>query len=274
MSEPIQYILYFIMENPWVTLGIAIVLLIVLNGLRIVKQYQQGVVLTLGRFSHVLNPGINVIIPMVQQVTTVDKRISVSKFPYQDVITKDNVSVKVSASVYYRVIDAQKAVLDIKDYNDAVFNFAQTMLRSTIGSHTLDDLLTNQDRIREELANALVKRVSEWGVQVNDVEINNVDLSPDMVRAMAQEAEATRGARARVITAEGELKAAEMLARAATVLSVNPAAMQLRTLATLKEIGAEQATIIVMPVGMEMMVGPAAINQALTAKGAGTKNNE
>jgi regulator of protease activity HflC (stomatin/prohibitin superfamily) len=239
---------------------VALVLLIVVSFLtatvKIIDQFQRGVVLTLGKFSSTREPGLTLLIPYIQTMRRADVRVTVMEVKPQDVITSDNVSVKVSAVAYYRIIDASKALLDVEDYRNAIAQLAQILLRSTIGKHPLDELLSQQDKLNQTLSLALEERTRTWGVRIDHVEIRSVDLDASMIRAMAQEAEAERGRRARVITAQGEFEAAQKLGEAADILSRNPAALTLRTLATLKEIGSEQNTTIIFPVAQDTMMAP------------------
>ncbi|HDR9791933.1 slipin family protein [Burkholderia aenigmatica] len=224
------------------------------NCLRVVGQFERGVVLTLGKFSHVAEPGLTLLLPMLQTMSKVDVRITATNINPQDVITSDNVSVKVDASTYYQVTDARKALLDLRDYAGAISQLAQITLRSTIGQHKLDELLSQQAKLNDALKATIEERSKEWGIRVDHVEIRSVDLDATMIRAMAQEAEAERGRRARVITASGEYEAAQKLSEAADILAKNPAAITLRTLATLKEIGAEQNSVIIFPVAQETLL--------------------
>lgn len=231
-------------------------LVVIFSTIKIVDQFERGVVLTLGKFTGVRDPGLNILIPFIQTMRKADIRVKVMEVTPQDVITCDNVSVKVSAVAYYQIVDAQKALLEVADYINAIAQLAQITLRSTIGKHPLDELLSNQDKLNETLALALAERTRNWGVRIDHVEIRSVDLDASMIRAMAQEAEAERGRRARVITAQGEFEAASKLSEAADILSRNPAALTLRSLATLKEIGAEKNTTIIFPVAQEHLMAP------------------
>ena len=239
--------------------GIAVIFLFLItlfNSIKILDQYQRGVVLTLGKFTGIREPGLTLLLPYIQTMRRADTRVKVMAIPSQDVITSDNVSVKVSAVAFYRVIDPRMALLDVENYEAAIAQLAPIALRANIGKHVLDELLSKQDVLNQALSAALELRTKTWGVHIANVEIRTVDLDQTMIRAMAQEAEAERGARARVITAGGELDAAEKLAQAAQILSANPAALTLRTLATLKEIGAEQNTTIIFPVAQENLMAP------------------
>ncbi|WP_080957792.1 slipin family protein [Burkholderia vietnamiensis] len=227
---------------------------IAMDSLRVVGQFERGVVLTLGKFSRVAEPGLTVLIPLLQSMTKVDVRITATNIQPQDVITGDNVSVKVDAICYHQVTDPQRALLDLRDYEAAISQLAQITLRSTIGQHSLDELLSQQAKLNDVLKRTLEQRSKAWGIRVDHVEIRSVDLDASMVRAMAQEAEAERGRRARVITATGEFEAARKLTEAAEILAKNPAAVTLRTLATLKEIGAEQNSVIIFPVAQETLL--------------------
>lgn len=249
---------------------LVVLLVLILKCLKVVGQYERGVVLTLGKFSHVAEPGLNLLVPFVQQMIRTDVRINAMAVAPQDVITSDNVSVKVAAVAYFQVQDAEKALLGVRDYREAIAQMAQITLRSTIGSHTLDELLTRQDKLNDTLSKVIEERSRQWGIRVDHVEIRSVDLDPSMIRAMAQEAEAERGRRARKITAEGEFEAARKLGEAADILAKNPAAITLRTLATLKEIGAEQNSVIIFPVAQETLLpGTSALGGAAVAKAMG-----
>lgn len=240
-------------------LAVAVCILLVFTGFKTIKildQFQRGVVLTLGKFTGVRGPGLNILIPYIQTMRRADMRVKVMGIPSQDVITSDNVSVKVSAVAFFKIVDARMALLDVEDYLDAIAQLAPIALRANIGKHMLDELLSKQDVLNKALSVALEERTNSWGVHILNVEIRTVDLDQSMIRAMAQEAEAERGARARVITANGEYEAAAKLAEAAEILSKNPAALTLRTLATLKEIGAEQNTTIIFPVAQENLMAP------------------
>ncbi|CAB3732970.1 hypothetical protein LMG22037_05756 [Paraburkholderia phenoliruptrix] len=244
----------FIAGNFWWIIAVVAIIMFLVNSLRVVGQFERGVVLTLGKFSHVAEPGLTILIPMLQGMTKVDVRITATNIKPQDVITSDNVSVKVDAITYYQVTDARKALLDLRDYEGAISQLAQITLRSTIGQHKLDELLSQQAKLNDALRATIEDRSKEWGIRVDHVEIRSVDLDATMIRAMAQEAEAERGRRARVITASGEFEAAQKLSEAADILAKNPAAITLRTLATLKEIGAEQNSVIIFPVAQETLL--------------------
>ncbi|CAK0753159.1 Slipin family protein [uncultured Gammaproteobacteria bacterium] len=249
-----------------------VVLLIALffNSLRVLSQFERGVVLTLGRYSGTRGPGITLVIPVVQRLIRVDVRLSVMEVPAQDVISKDNVSVKVTAVVYYRVVNAEKALLEVEDYRSAVSQLAQITTRSTLGSHSLDQLLSQQEKLKQSIRLVLDERTESWGVEVQNVEIRSVDLDPNMIRAMGQEAEAERGRRARIITAMGEFEAAAKLAEAADLMEGKPGAMLLRYLATLKDIAVEHNSTIIFPVPADLMApasqGVAALIQKMVTE--------
>ena len=220
---------------------------------RIFREYERGVLFTLGRFQAVKGPGLVLIIPGVQQVVRVDLRTVVLEVPTQDVISRDNVSVKVSAVVYFRVVDPQKAIIQVVDFMNATSQLAQTMLRSVLGKHLLDDMLSERERLNIDIQQALDTQTDTWGIKVSNVEIKQVDLTESMIRAIARQAEAERERRAKVIHAEGELQASEKLFQAAQVLAPEPQAILLRYLETLTVIGADKNTTIVFPLPMDLV---------------------
>lgn len=246
----------FLADHYVAIIVVILLALFVPPNLRVVGQFERGVVLTLGKFSHVAQPGLTVLIPLLQKMAKVDVRITSTNIRPQDVITSDNVSVKVDAITYYQVEDAEKALLDLRDYEESISQLAQIALRSTIGQHRLDELLSQQAKLNDVLKVTIEERTREWGIRVDHVEIRSVDLDESMIRAMAQEAEAERGRRARVITASGEFEAAQKLGEAADILAKSPGALALRTLATLREIGAEQNSVIIFPVAQETLLPP------------------
>jgi regulator of protease activity HflC (stomatin/prohibitin superfamily) len=243
----------------WEFGGIGVVILILLlvvflySAIRIFREYERGVVFTLGRFWKVKGPGLVIIIPGIQQVVRVDLRTMVLEVPTQDVISRDNVSVKVSAVVYLRVIDAQKAIIQVQNYLNATSQLAQTMLRSVLGKHQLDDMLAEREKLNLDIQQALDAQTDSWGIKVSNVEIKQVDLTESMIRAIARQAEAERERRAKVIHAEGELQASEKLFEAAKVLAQEPQAIQLRYLETLTVIGADKNTTIVFPLPIDLV---------------------
>ncbi|MBS0370138.1 MAG: slipin family protein [Proteobacteria bacterium] len=223
------------------------------SAIRIFREYERGVVFILGRFQNVKGPGLVIIIPGIQQVVRVDLRTVVLEVPTQDVISKDNVSVKVSAVVYFRVVDPQKAIIQVVDFMNATSQLAQTMLRSVLGKHLLDDMLSERERLNLDIQQALDTQTDAWGIKVSNVEIKQVDLTESMIRAIARQAEAERERRAKVIHAEGELQASEKLFQAAKILAQEPQAIQLRYLETLTVIGADKNTTIVFPLPMDVI---------------------
>jgi regulator of protease activity HflC (stomatin/prohibitin superfamily) len=235
------------------TVVLLAIIAIAAYSLRIFREYERGVVFTLGRFWKVKGPGLVVIIPGVQQVVRVDLRTVVLEVPTQDVISRDNVSVKVSAVVYLRVIDPQKSIIQVADYLNATSQLAQTMLRSVLGKHQLDDMLAEREKLNNDIREALDTQTDAWGIKVANVEIKQVDLTESMIRAIARQAEAERERRAKVIHAEGELQASEKLFQAAQTLAQEPLAIQLRYLETLTVIGADKNTTVVFPLPMDIV---------------------
>ncbi len=231
-----------------------IILALVLLGMsiRILREYERGVVFTLGRFTGVKGPGLILLVPYIQQLIRVDLRVAVLDVPSQDVISRDNVSVKVNAVIYYRVIAPEKAVIQVQNYQQATSELAQTTLRSVLGKHELDELLAERDKMNNDIQEILDQQTDAWGIKVANVEIKHIDLGESMVRVMARQAEAERERRAKVINAEGEEQAAQKLLEAAQILSRSPAAMQLRYLGTLASIGMQNSSTIVFPFPMEI----------------------
>ncbi len=236
----------------WSFIPVVIVVL-VFSAFRILREYERGVVFMLGRFWKVKGPGLIIVIPGVQAMVKVDLRIIVMDVPPQDVISRDNVSVKVNAVVFFRVIDPQRAIIQVEDYYSATNQLAQTTLRSVLGKHELDEMLSERDRLNADIQKILDAATDAWGIKVTTVEIKHVDIDPTMVRAIARQAEAERERRAKVIHAEGELQAAEKLQQAAEVLSKTPQAIQLRYLETLTVIAADKNSTIVFPLPMDMI---------------------
>ena len=235
--------------------ALIVVLILVAYSLRILREYERGVIFQLGRFWLVKGPGLIVLIPVVQQMVRVDLRTVVLDVPPQDVITRDNVSVKVNAVVYFRVIDPQKAIIQVVDFLNATSQFAQTTLRAVLGKHELDALLAEREKLNLDIQQALDAQTDAWGIKVSTVEIKHVDLNETMVRAIAQQAEAERARRAKIIHAEGEQQAAAKLLQAAETLSQRPEAMQLRYLQTLTQIASDKSHTIVFPMPMDI-IGP------------------
>ena len=235
--------------------GGALLLLVVLaaSSIRILREYERGVVFLLGRFWKVKGPGIIMIVPGVQQMVRVDLRLVVMDVPSQDVISRDNVSVKVNAVVYFRVVDPQKAIIQVENFLEATSQLAQTTLRSVLGKHELDDMLAERERLNVDIQQILDAQTDSWGIKVANVEIKHVDIDESMVRAIARQAEAERERRAKVIHAEGEQQASEKLLEAAKVLAQSPQAMQLRYLQTLVNIAGDKTSTIVFPMPMDIM---------------------
>jgi regulator of protease activity HflC (stomatin/prohibitin superfamily) len=232
---------------------VLLVVILIAASLRILREYERGVVFLLGRFWKVKGPGLILIVPGIQQMVRIDLRVVVLDVPAQDVITRDNVSVKVSAVVYFRVIDPQKAVIQVANFLEATNQFSQTTLRAVLGKHELDELLAERDKLNLDIQRILDAQTDAWGIKVSNVEIKHVDIDPSMVRAIAQQAEAERTRRAKVIHAEGELQAAEKLLQAAQMLARQPQAMQLRYLQTLGSIAGDKSSTIVFPVPMDLL---------------------
>ena len=238
------------------TMGALIVVIVLaIASIRVLREYERGVVFLLGRFQRVMGPGLIIIVPGVQQMVRVDLRIVVFDVPPQDVITRDNVSVKVNAVVYFRVVDPQLAIIQVANFLEATSQLSQTTLRAVLGKHELDELLAERERLNLDIQSVLDAQTDAWGIKVSNVEIKHVDLNETMVRAIAQQAEAERARRAKIIHAEGEQQAAEKLLQAADTLSRRPEAMQLRYLQTLTQIAGDKSSTIVFPIPMDV-IGP------------------
>jgi regulator of protease activity HflC (stomatin/prohibitin superfamily) len=239
--------------------GFAAVLLVLamllLSAFRILREYERGVVFQLGRFWQVKGPGLILLIPVIQQMVRVDLRTVVLDVPPQDVITRDNVSVKVNAVLYFRVLDPQKAIIQVEDFLVATSQLAQTTLRAVLGKHELDELLAEREQLNADIRQVLDAQTDAWGIKVANVEIKHVDLNESMVRAIARQAEAERERRAKVIHAEGELQASEKLMQAAQMLGKEPGAMQLRYMQTLGAIAGDRTSTIVFPMPVDLLTG-------------------
>jgi regulator of protease activity HflC (stomatin/prohibitin superfamily) len=240
--------------------GISIIVIVAIfavlflaSAIRIFREYERGVMFTLGRYTGTKGPGLVLMVPIVQQLVRVDLRIIVTEVPPQDVISRDNVSVKVSAVVYFRVVDAERAVIQVSNYLEATSQLAQTTLRSVLGKHELDEMLAERDKLNVDIQDAIDKQSDAWGIKVSNVEIKRIDLEDSMVRAIARQAEAERSRRAKVINALGEEQAAQKLLEAARILQPVPQAMQLRYLATLFDIAGERTSTIVFPFPLELL---------------------
>ena len=231
----------------------AMVVLLIGSAFRILREYQRGVIFLLGRFWKVKGPGFIIVIPFIQQMVRVDLRTIVMDVPSQDVISRDNVSVHVNAVVYFQVIEPDKAIIQVENFYEATSQLAQTTLRSVLGQHELDEMLSERERLNIDIQNSLDEQTDAWGIKVSNVEIKHVDLDESMIRAIAKQAEAERTRRAKVIHAEGEMQAAEKLLQAAQTLSKQSQALQLRYLQTLTEIAGERTNTIVFPLPMDLI---------------------
>jgi regulator of protease activity HflC (stomatin/prohibitin superfamily) len=240
-------------------LAIGLVFLIIVlfflltSAVKILMEYERGVIFRLGRYSRTGGPGLTLIIPFIEQLRRVDLRLVTMDVPPQDVITRDNVSVKVNAVVYFRVLKPEDAVINVEDYLYASSQLSQTTLRSVLGQAEMDELLSAREKINEELQTILDRRTDPWGIKVTNVEVKHVDLPQEMQRAMARQAEAERERRAKVINAEGEFQAATRLAEAAEIIAVHPQALQLRFLQTLVEVAAENNSTILFPIPIDLL---------------------
>jgi regulator of protease activity HflC (stomatin/prohibitin superfamily) len=232
---------------------VTFVALFLFSAIKILREYERGVVFLLGRFWKVKGPGFIIIIPLIQQMVRVDLRTVVMDVPSQDVISRDNVSVKVNAVVYFRVVDPEKAIIQVENFYMATSQLAQTTLRSVLGQHELDEMLSEREQLNADVQNILDKQTDAWGIKVSNVEIKHVDLDESMIRAIAKQAEAERTRRAKVIHAEGEMQASVKLLEAAKILSQQSQALQLRYLQTLTEIAGERSNTIVFPIPMDLV---------------------
>lgn len=241
------------MELTAIGLLLALTIVIIYNTIKILKEYERGVIFFLGRFQSVKGPGLIILIPGLQKMTKVDLRVIVLDVPTQDVISRDNVSVKVNAVIYFRIVDPEKAIIRVQNVFEATSQLSQTTLRSVLGQHELDDMLAEREKLNTDIQALLDQRTDNWGIKVANVEIKHVDIDESMIRAIAQQAEAERARRAKIINAEGEKQAATMLAEAAEILSRQDQALQLRYLQTLKEIANERTNTIVFPIPMDLI---------------------
>jgi regulator of protease activity HflC (stomatin/prohibitin superfamily) len=238
------------------TFGIVVIVLAVLllvSAIKVLNEYERGVMFTLGRFTGLKGPGIILVIPILQRMIKVDLRVIVLDVPKQDVISRDNVSVKVNAVVYFRIVDPGKAIIQVANVFEATSQIAQTTLRSVLGQHEMDDLLSQRDKLNADIQRILDQATDQWGIKVSNVEIKHVDLDESMIRAMAKQAEAERTRRAKVIHAEGENQAAQMLVQAAESLARAPSALQLRYLQTLTDITNEKTSTIIFPLPLDLI---------------------
>ncbi len=243
-----------ILNQAWVIV-ILVPLFILLSALKILREYERGVVFLLGRFWKVKGPGLIIVIPVLMQMVRVDLRTRVLDVPEQDVISRDNVSVKVNAVVYFRAVDAERAIIQVEDFMAATSQLAQTTLRSVLGQHELDEMLASREQLNADIQRILDEQTDTWGIKVSNVELKHVDLNDTMIRAIAKQAEAERLRRAKVIDAEGEFQAASKFLQAAEVLSEKEQAMQLRYLTTLQSIATDRSNTIIFPMPLEMIKG-------------------
>jgi regulator of protease activity HflC (stomatin/prohibitin superfamily) len=228
-------------------------LVLIASCIRIINQYERGVVFTLGKFTSLRGPGLNFVVPLIQSMDKVDIRIKAEAVPDQNAITRDNVTVNVNAVLYYKIIDASKVVLEVENYKYAISQYAQTTMRNVVGEVTLDELLSGRDRIADRIRETLGKEVESWGIQVHNVELKDISLPADMERTIAKQAEAEREKRAVIITSEGELAAASNLAQAAKTLAETPGALHLRTLQSINDMSSDQSNTVVYMVPVEAL---------------------
>ena len=245
----------------YIFLGVLLVAFFV-SAINILREYERGVVFTLGRFTRVTGPGFIIIIPVIQQMVRVDLRTFVEDVPTQDVISRDNVSVKVNAVLYFRIVDPQKTILNVENYMEATSQLAQTTLRSVLGKHELDEMLAERDKLNADIQAILDEQTDAWGIKVANVEIKHVDIDESMVRAIARQAEAERYRRAKIINAEGEQQEAEKLVEAGRILAGDARAMQLRYFAALHDIAGDKTNTIVFPMPLDLIEGLKPANKA------------
>ncbi|MFO8026737.1 MAG: slipin family protein [Opitutales bacterium] len=252
--------------NNFYTIGpvILVVIIVLASAIHILREYERGVIFQLGRFWKVKGPGFIIVIPFIQQIVRVDLRIITMDVPSQDVISRDNVTAEVNAVLYFRVVDPQKAVINVEQYIAATSQLAQTTLRSVLGKHELDEMLAERDKLNADIQEILDNQTDEWGIKVTNVEIKHVDIAESMIRAIAQQAEAERARRAKVIHAKGEEQAAEKLSEAAKILATESQAINLRYMETLRTIGADKNSTIVFPLPVDLL--KPFLDQAKTAE--------
>ncbi|UCC13918.1 MAG: slipin family protein [Gammaproteobacteria bacterium] len=241
------------MFEQFATFLVGFVVLFLFSSIKILKEYERGVIFLLGRFQTVKGPGIIIVIPGIQQMVKRDLRVIVMDVPTQDVISRDNVSVKVNAVVYFRIVDPEKAVIQVENVFEATSQLAQTTLRSVLGQHELDEMLSEREKLNTDIQSILDRSTDAWGIKVSNVEIKHVDLDESMIRAIAAQAEAERSRRAKVIHAEGEMQASELLLQAAETLSRQPQSLQLRYLQTLTEISTDKTNTVVFPLPLDLI---------------------
>jgi len=238
--------------NPFF-IALLILLLLLFASIKVLYEYERGVVFFLGRFQAIKGPGLIILVPIIQQMRRVDLRTIVMDVPSQDVISRDNVSVKVDAVIYFRVVDPERAIIQVEDYYNATSQLAQTTLRSVLGQHEMDEMLAGRDELNRDIQNILDAETDVWGIKVSNVEIKRVDIDESMIRAIARQAEAERERRAKIINAEGEFQAAERIRQAAEIIASQPQALQLRYLQTLNDIGIQNNTTVVFPVPLDLL---------------------
>jgi regulator of protease activity HflC (stomatin/prohibitin superfamily) len=242
----------WLVGQAWI-LPVVILFVILASALRVMREYERAVIFQIGRFWKVKGPGLILLIPVLQQMVRVDLRIRVLDVPQQDVISRDNVSVKVNAVLYFRVMDAQRAIIQVEDFDMATSQLAQTTLRSVLGQHALDEMLAERDKLNADLQRILDEQTDAWGIKVTNVELKHVDIDESMIRVIARQAEAERNRRAKVIDAEGEMQAAQKFLEAAQIMAKEPQAMQIRYLNTLASIANDRSSTIVFPLPIEML---------------------
>lgn len=245
---------------------LVVIVILLIASIRIVQEYERGVIYTLGRFTSTRGAGVQIIVPGFQRVLLVDMRIRTEDIPSQDIISRDNVSVKVNAVVYFRVVDPGYAINKVEDFVIATSQLAQTTLRSVLGKHDLDDMLGKRDQLNKDIQEILDHQTEGWGIKITNVEIKNVDIDPTMIRAIAKQAEAERERRAKIINAEGELQAAKQLDEAATILAQRPETMQLRYLGTMSEFTNSKGNTIILPIPLDVMHGLKSLASAVKPK--------
>ena len=242
----------WLISQAWIVI-VLIPLIILFYSLKILREYERGVVFMLGRFWKVKGPGLIIVVPVIQTMVRIDLRTRVLDVPSQDVISRDNVSVRVNAVLYFRVLDPERAIIQVEDFLAATSQLAQTTLRSVLGQHELDQMLAERETLNADIQKILDVQTDAWGIKVSNVELKHVDIDESMVRAIAQQAEAERGRRAKVTEAEGEQQAAEKFVEAAQILAADPGAMQLRYLTTLSTLAGDKTNTIIFPFPMELM---------------------
>ncbi len=267
-----------VLSQAWI-IPVLIVVFVLISSIKIMREYERAVVFMLGRFWKVKGPGLILILPVVQQMVRMDLRTRVLDVPQQDVISRDNVSVKVNAVVYFRVIGPEKAVIQVEDYEAATSQLAQTTLRSVLGQHDLDAMLAEREKLNTDIARILDVQTEAWGIKVANVELKRVDLDESMIRAIARQAEAERSRRAKIIDAEGELQASQRFHDAAKILSAQPQAIQLRYLTTMQSLASDRTSLILFPLPLEFLrafartEGPAKENEDAPAKDVPTEED-